>query len=198
MTNDIPNQKELFLVADAALKSVIDQIRPEQLDLAAPGAWSRSANPTVRDILAAHARDEAWVADVVAGRTMEEVGTRYDGDLLGADPIANYDRINEQTTAALAGELDLSQTAHLSYGDFPLATFFEHTSFYRAFQSWDIAKFLGIPYSMPTELVDALWIVLEPQFEELRAIHVFGPEVAVPEGSDSETRLLGKAGFWVP
>jgi uncharacterized protein (TIGR03086 family) len=189
-------QKELFLIADAALRSVIDRIRPEQLDLPAPAAWSRTPDPTLRSILAAHARDEAWVPDVLAGRTMDEVGDRWDGDLLGADPIAAYDAINDTTTAAVRAFDDDTATAHLSYGDFPVHTFFEHTTFYRTFQSWDIAKLIGLPFSLPPELVDGVWQLVEPQLEQLRAIHVFGPEVRVPADADAETRLLGKTGFY--
>ena len=44
------NQQELFLLADATLRSVIDQLTPEQLALPAPTAWSRTENPTLRDI----------------------------------------------------------------------------------------------------------------------------------------------------
>ena len=49
------NEKELFLQSDAALRSVIDRISPEQLELAATAEWSSRQNPTLRDILASHA-----------------------------------------------------------------------------------------------------------------------------------------------
>lgn len=189
-------RKELFLVADAALRSVIDRITPDQLDLPAPAAWSRTPNPSLRSILAAHARDEAWVPDVLAGRTIEEVGEKWNGDLLGDDPIVAYDALNDATTAAVRAFDDDSLIAHLSYGDYAVSDFFEHTTYYRTFQAWDIAKLIGLPFSLPPELVDGVWQVVEPQLEQLRAIHVFGPEVAVPADADAETRLLGKTGFY--
>jgi uncharacterized protein (TIGR03086 family) len=188
--------KGLFLLADAALRTVIDTITPAQLALPAPATWTRVANPTVRDLVAAHAKDEAWVPDVLAGRTMDEVGTSWDGDLLGADPIAAYDRLNDLATAAVTASNDPDAIAHLSYGDFPVSVFFEHTTYYRAFQAWSIAKLTGLDYSLPGELVDGLWELVMPQLDDLRAIHVFGPEVQVPEGADKQTRLLGKSGFW--
>ncbi|MEO6944031.1 MAG: hypothetical protein ABI053_04890 [Lacisediminihabitans sp.] len=191
-------QKELFLQSDAALRSVIDQIRPEHLALAAPAGWSRADNPTLRDILAYHAFDEAWVPDVLAGRTIDEVGDTYAGDLLGADdPIASYDRLNDLATAAVLAGDDPEATAHLSYGDYPMGEALEHMATYRAFQAWSIAKFIGLDYSLPPELVEGLWEIIMPNVETWRSMGVFGPEVAVPADADRETALLGKTGYLV-
>ena len=190
--------KDLFLLADAALREVVDRITPEQLDLPVPAAWSRTKVPTLSGILALHAKDEAWVPDVVAGRTIDEVGDAWNGDLLGDDPIAAYDRLNDLATVAVGSATDLDAIAHLSYGDYPLAVFFEHTSYYRAFQAVSIAKLIGIDFRMSDALVDALWESAVPQAQQLREWHVFGPEVPVPAGSDKQTRLLGITGFYDP
>jgi hypothetical protein len=191
-------EQKLFLAADAALREVIDQLKPEQLDLAAPESWTTDKSPTLRGVLAAHIRDEAWVPDVLAGKTMAEVGDAWKGDLSGTDPIASYDHYNDLATAAVSAPLKDGQIAHLSYGDFPVGTFFEHTSFYRGFQAPLIAKLAGIRFAMSDDLIDLLWSAVEPQIEQLRAIHVFGPPVEVPDGSDREALLLGMTGFWTP
>jgi hypothetical protein len=136
-------QRELFLQADAALRTVIDRIDPAQLTLPAPAEWSRAPDPTVRDILAAHARDEAWVPDVLLGRTIEDAGGTYDGDLLGDDPIGTYDRLNDLATGAVKEDLNPDRVVHLSYGDFTIREYLEHISIYRAFQAWSIARQLG-------------------------------------------------------
>ena len=188
--------KDLFLMSDAALRDVIDQLTAEQLALPVPASWSSKPVADLRGILGQHARDEAWVPDVLSGRTIDEVGTDYDGDLLGDDPIASYDRLNDAATAAVNETADLEGTAHLSYGDYPISVFFEHTSYYRAFQAVAIAKLVGRDFHLSSALVDALWQSVEPQVAQLREWHVFGPEVAVPEGSDKETRLLGLTGFY--
>lgn len=191
-------QRDLFLMADAALRDVIDMLEPEQLAVPVPAEWSRKANPTLRDILAAHAYDEAWVPDLIAGRTIAEVGDRYDGELLGEDPIESYDELNDAATEAVSGDLDLSRATHLSYGDFPLGEALEHLTIYRAFQAWSIARLVGLDFSLPDPLVDGLWESVIPNVESWREIGVFPPEVAVPAGADRETQLLGKTGYWVP
>lgn len=189
-------QKELFLQADAALRSVFDQITPDQLSTPALAEWTRIENPTVRDIIADHARDEAWVPDVLAGKTIEEVGDTYAGDLLGDDPIAAYDRLNDRATAAVNAGLDPDKVVHLSYGDFPLAEYLQHVAIYRAFQAWSVARLLGIEFSLPEPLVDNLWDQVLPQVENWRAMGVFGPPVEVPADADRETRLLAATGYW--
>jgi uncharacterized protein (TIGR03086 family) len=191
-------QRDLFLMADAALRDVIDRIHPDQLELPVPAEWSRTTDPTLLDVLEAHAFDEAWVPDVLAGRTVEEVGDAYAGDLLGGDPLAKYDELNDRATVAANQPLVADDIVHLSYGDFPVSAYFEHIATYRAFQAWSIAKLVGLDYSLPPELVEALWEVVVPQIDDWRAMGVFGPEVAVPDDADRETQLLGKTGYWVP
>ena len=191
-------QRDLFLLSDAALRDVIDRIRPDQLELPVPAEWTRTTDPTLLDVLEAHAFDEAWVPDVLAGRTVDEVGDAYAGDLLGGDPLAKYDELNDRATVAANQPLVADDVVHLSYGDFPVSVYFEHVSTYRAFQAWSIAKLIGLDYSLPAELVDALWEIVLPQVDDWRATGIFGPEVAVPADADRETQLLGKTGYWVP
>ena len=196
--SDLTSEQRLFLASDAALREVIDQLAPADLELAAPEEWTTDKSSTLRGVLAAHTRDEAWVPDVIAGKTMEQVGDTWKGDLLGDDPIGNYDRYNDLATAAASRPIEDDQIAHLSYGDFPVGTYFEHTSFYRGFQAPLIAKLAGIRFAMSDDLVDMLWSAVEPQIDQLRAIHVFGPPVQVPDGANREALLLGMTGFWKP
>ena len=187
----------MFLQADAALRVVIDQVTPAQLSLPTPPNWSNVKNPTLRDILAGHAADEAWLPVVLAGRTIDEVGDTYAGDLLGDDPIGNYDRINAATTVAVSAEHDPAQIVHLSYGDYTLAEALQHCALYRAFQAWSIAHLIGLDYSLPDDLVENLWQQIAPDIDMWRGFGVFPPEVPVPEGANREVQLLGKAGYWL-
>ncbi|WP_411700236.1 hypothetical protein [Conyzicola sp.] len=191
-------QRDLFLLSDAALRDVIDRIHPDQLELPVPAEWARTPDPTLLDVVAAHAYDEAWVPDVLAGRTIDEVGDKYGGDLLGGDALESYDRLNDAATVAVNRPLSADDIVHLSYGDFPVSVYFEHAATYRAFQSWSIAKLVGLDWSLPPELVDLLWEIVLPQVDAWREMGIFGPEVPVPDDADRETQLLGKTGYWRP
>src|ERR1700710_3052226 len=126
--SDLTVDQQLFLLSDAALREVIDQFTPATLQLAVPAAWSTNKTTTMSGLLANHAKDEAWVPDVIAGKTIEEVGDTWKGDLLGTDPVGNYDKLNDLATAAVRKPIADGQIAHLSYGDFPVADFLQHTS----------------------------------------------------------------------
>jgi hypothetical protein len=188
-------ERELFLRADAALRDVIDRIHPDQLELPAPAEWVAVPDPTLLDVVAAHAYDEAWVPDVLAGRTIEEVDDKYGGDLLGGDPLAAYDALNDAATAAANRALDPDDIAHLSYGDFPVSVYYQHIATYRAFQAWSIARLIGLDWHLPPELVDELWEQVLPQVDEWRAMGVFPPAVEAPADADRETQLLAATGY---
>ena len=192
--------RDLFLASDGAMREVVSRLTPADLDHPVPADWSRAPVSTLRDILALHAMDEAWVPDVLAGRTIEEVGDRWKGDLLGDDPIGNYLKLNLLAEEAALNELlDIdATTAHFTYGDYPLQEGFLHISVYRAFQAWMIARLLGMDYALPTAVVDGMneWIV--PHLGDWRAIGVFPPAQDVPQGADAESVLLHTVGFWMP
>jgi uncharacterized protein (TIGR03086 family) len=189
-------ERDLFLQSDAALRDVFDRVDPDLLTLPVPADWTQKTDPTLRDIVADHAYDEAWVPDVLAGKTVDEVGDAWSGDLLGDDPFAAYDALNDAATVAANQLLDPDDTVHLSYGDFPVSEYFVHVSTYRAFQAWSIAKLVELDYSLPDDLVEALWETVGPRIDEFRQMGIFGPEVAVPQDADRETQLLGATGFW--
>ncbi len=192
-------QRDLFLMSDAALRDVIDMLDLDQLSTPVPAEWSRVQSPTLREVLAAHTRDEAWIPDVLDGKKPDEVGDKWNGDLLGADPIASYDRYNDMATEAVTrDDLDPRQIVHFSYGDYPLAEGFVHLSIYRCFQAWSIGHLVGLDYDLPDALVDLMGEQLDPLFDELTSYGVFPPAVPVGADADKQTRLLGKTGYLVP
>src|SRR5258707_9055910 len=99
---DITTKQQVFLASDAGLQEVIDQFTPAHLALAVPAEWSSNKTTTMTGLLANHAKDEAWVPDVIAGKTMDEVGDTWKGDLLGSDPIGSYDKLAALATAAVS------------------------------------------------------------------------------------------------
>ena len=188
---------ELFLEADAALRSVIDRIDPADLSKPAPKEWTSTPDPTFRDIVFAHAYDEAWVPDVLAGKSPADGDEFRNADLLGDDPIASYDRLNDTATAAVREGVASGTTFRFQYGDYSVEEGFAHLATYRAFQAWMIAKHLGIPFRMSPELIAGLNENVVPHADEWRQFGVFPPAIDPPADADDETRLLCTLGFWV-
>ncbi|MEO6827588.1 MAG: hypothetical protein ABI255_00885 [Microbacteriaceae bacterium] len=188
---------QLFLASDAALRSVIDRIAPEAFDVPVPAKWSRTTDPTIRDILKAHAYDEAWIPGVLRGASIADGDDLRDRDLLGDDPIAAYDALNDIATAAVRKGVDPDKIFHFQYGDFPAAEGLVHLALYRAFQAWLIAKHLNIPFRFSPEIIAGMNEHVVPNAEQWRGFGVFPPAIDPPADADDETRLLCAVGFWV-
>jgi hypothetical protein len=188
---------ELFLRSDAALREVVDQLDPADFSAPVPKEWGQLESPTLLGILGRHAYDEAWIPDVIAGRAAADGDPFADADLLGDDPIAAYDALNDAAAAAVH-KGDIAETFRFTYGDYPADEGFAHLATYRAFQAYSIAKHFGIPFHLSPELVDGFTAHVVPHADEWRQWGVFGPAIDPPADADDETRLLSTLGFWMP
>lgn len=189
---------QLFLASDAALRSVIHRIGPDDFSKPVPAEWTQTPNPTVRDILHAHAYDEAWVPGVLKGASIADGDDFLDKDLLGDDPVAAYDALNDTATAAVRGGVDPGTTFRFQYGDYPAEEGLAHFALYRGFQAWLIAKHLNIPFHLSDEIIAGMNEHVVPNVEEWRGFGVFPPAIEAPAGADDETRLLCTVGYWAP
>ena len=190
------NEVEVYILSEQALADVIDQIEGIRWQELSPGWFQtgRAGTTSLREIVKYHAYDTAWVPDVLAGRTIEAVGTAHDGDLLGEHPGASYRRLSELAIAAARALEDPDRTVHLSYGDFPAREYLKHISSWRTFRAHDIAGWIGADATMPPALVLGMWNALLPEIESWRQMGVFPSPVPVPEDAPLQDRLLGMAG----
>ena len=187
-------ERDVFILSEQALADVISQVRPEQWDLRTPGwfATGGQGDASLREIVCYHAYDSAWVPDVLAGRTIAEVGDVHEHVKTAAD--CDY-RVHSEAAVAAARALDdEDRVVHLSYGDFPAREYFRHVTSFRGFRVFDIARWIGASTEMPPDLVQGMWDELEPHMEAYRAMGVYGPAVAVPDGAPLQDRLLALSG----
>src|SRR5256714_10232933 len=116
-------ENEVFILADRALEGVVRRIRDDQWLMVMPESFLTRVSdrrPTLREIINYHAYDDAWVPDMLAGKTMAEAGMdNFKGDLLADDPKGNFEAIVDKATAAAEGLDDFERTVHCSFGDFP-------------------------------------------------------------------------------
>jgi uncharacterized protein (TIGR03086 family) len=158
------------------------------------GAWS---DPTPNDdwdvrALVNHVVGEnRWAPPLLAGSTIEEVGDRLDGDLLGDDPVDAWDRSADEALAAAAGA-DLDATVHLSFGDVPASEYLWQLTADAAIHAWDLARATGQDEALDTALVAALAEWFAGVEEMYRAAGAIGPAVEVTGGPQEV--LLGRFG----
>jgi uncharacterized protein (TIGR03086 family) len=191
-------EPEVFVLADRALSDVVARIGEEQWAMTMPPSFARrgsDAVPTLREIVNYHAYDDAWVPDVLAGRTMDEAGReQFDGDLLGADPARAFAAIVQTACAAAEGFDALDRTVHLSFGDFSAREYFWQINSFRGLRAHDIARVIGVEPRLPDELVQGIWDEVSPHAEQWRSMGVFKAAVPVPQDAPLLERLLGLTG----
>ncbi len=191
-------EADVFVLADRALNSVVAKIADGQWDIPMPPDFARAGSghvPTLREIINYHAYDDAWVPDMLAGRTMAEVGQdAFKGDLLGANPKASFAGFVDKACAAALALDDLDRTVHCSFGDFTAREYFWQINMFRGLRARDIARVTGVDPGLPEDLVQGIWEEISPHAEQWRAIGVFPAAVPVPAGAPLLDRLLGLTG----
>ncbi len=191
-------EAEVFVLADRALAGVVAQIEPGQWDREMPASFTmrnRDTVPTLREVVNYHAYDDAWVPDMLAGRTMDEAGAaKFDGDLLGDAPIERFGAIVDGACAAAEAVRDYDAVAHLSFGDYPVRHYFWQINSFRALRAHDLARVIGVEPELPAALVQGVWDEVSPHAEEWRAMGVFPAAVPVAEDAPLLDRLLGMTG----
>ncbi len=186
--------QELFITSNRELQKSIKRITDDQWDIPMPPGMSRKPG-TLKDAVRYHTYDDAWVPDVLAGKTKEEVGDTYEPLLSADDDIReNYDKYNQRAVDAVSGFEDLGRTTHLSYGDFPARDYLQHIISFRAFRSYDIAKLIGADTTMDPAFVQALLDEFSPVIEGYRQMGVFPPALQVADDASPQAKLLAMVG----
>ena len=186
--------KELYAYALDQATAVVVQLEPGQLDLPTPDTEWR-----VRDLLQHMLYELAWTADIVAGKTVAEVGNRYEGDLLGDDPIHNWRQYARLTQASVEA-CDEDGTAHLSYGTASVREYLWEAGNDQLVHAWDLGQAIGVSVVFDEAAAQVLYDRAVRLQEELASSELFGPPVSVPATANVQTKLLaafGRSEDWV-
>jgi hypothetical protein len=191
-------EPDVFVMADRALNAVVGQIRPDQWQMSMPAEFQRrdtDRTMTLRDIINYHAYDDAWVPNMLAGWTMDEIGQdAFTGDLLGEDPAGSFTTLVDEACRAARAVTDLEQTVHCSFGNYTVREYFWQITMFRGLRAHDIARVIGIDYSLPDPLINGLWEEISPRAEEWRLMGIFPPAIPVSVDASLLDRLLGLTG----
>jgi hypothetical protein len=187
--------QETFVSAEHALTKVISQIKGDQWAMVMPPEFATRSQSsiTLREVVNYHAYDDVWVPDTLSGKTIEEVGTLYDGDLLGEEPMVNWQRIVDAAILAVESA-DMDKIVHLTYGDFPAHEYLRHIISFRGLRAVDIARVIGVDDQLPEDLAQSMYDLFAPDAEQWRAMGVFKAVVEVPADAPIQARLLGMTG----
>ena len=148
----------------------------------------------VRELVRHLVEEERWAPPLLGGATITEVGDRFAGDLLGADPVRAVDAAAPLAAAAVQSDDALTRTVHLSFGDVPGQEYVMQLAADHLVHAWDLGQALGEESALDPEAVATIreWFVsVEPLY---RRAGIIGPRAAVPEDAGPQDELLAMFG----
>jgi uncharacterized protein (TIGR03086 family) len=138
--------------------------------------------------------ENLWTPPLMAGKTIAEVGDAFDGDLLGADPVAAYDTAARAATEAVAADGALDRIVHLSFGDVQAAEYVGQLFVDHLVHTWDLARALGEDDLLDPELVAVAVEWFGPREELYRSAGMIAARPDLPAGAGDQDRLLAAFG----
>jgi len=148
----------------------------------------------VRDLVHHLVYEQRWAPSVLAGATVAEVGDRFEGDLLGAEPVSAFDAAAAEALEAVRAGGGLAHTVHLSFGDFPAREYVMQLAADHLVHAVDLARALSADETLDAGLTEAVLAWYEPMEPMYRDAGVIGPRVGWPAGAGAQAQLLGRMG----
>jgi uncharacterized protein (TIGR03086 family) len=163
----------------------------------APGRWQAStpcAGWDVRALLNHLVAGNLWAAELGAGGTIEGIGDRLDGDVLGTDPAASYAASADAAAAVFRRPGALDAPCAVSYGPVPGSVYAGHRFLDVFVHGWDLAVSTGQDTHLDATLMEACREVIEPQLELFRGAGALGDELPALPGATAQQRFLAMLG----
>lgn len=151
------------------------------------------ADWTARDLLNHLVSEQWWVPHLLAGATMEEVGDRYDGDLLDDDPLGAWKRASARSRESW-DETEITGEVHVTGGTIPTVEYGWQMTLDLAVHAWDLARGTGGDERIDPALATQLHEVIAPQVESFQGLGIFDPPQSVAADADAQSRLLAALG----
>ncbi len=178
---------DLYRRAHKEFDAQVAAVQDDQWSAPTPcSAWD------VRTLVNHIVNENRWTPPLMRG--VEEVGDRFDGDLLGDDPKAAWDEAFHEAQAAVQEEGALERTVHVSFGDIPAREYISQMVIEHVVHGWDLARAVETDERIDPDLVDYVYEAGKPFTEQFRPYGAFRDIVAVPEDADIQTKLLAMFG----
>jgi uncharacterized protein (TIGR03086 family) len=149
---------------------------------------------TVRELVNHVVTGNYWAAELGSGLSIEQVGDRLDGDVLGRAPLAVYDDSSLLAAAVFRAPGAMDRPCAVSYGPVPGSVYCGHRFLDVLIHGWDVATSTGQDTTLDPDLVEACFAVIEPQMDMLAASGMFGDRIDVPADAGRQAQLLGLLG----
>lgn len=160
-----------------------------------PGQWNDPTPCTewsVADLVNHVVSEHLWAPHLLRGETIEAVGDRYDGDVVGVDPAVACDRAVKPSIEAF-GAVDTAAEVHLSFGTVPVEEYANQMLVDLVVHGWDLARAIGSDDRMERDTVEVCLTYMRARVAEYSGAGVIGPSV-VTGSSDPQDQLIALLG----
>ncbi|MGZ4561015.1 MAG: TIGR03086 family metal-binding protein [Mycobacteriaceae bacterium] len=159
------------------------------------GAWGNDtpcSDWTVRELVNHLTAEHLWAPRLLAGESIEQVGSAYDGDVLGDDPQAAWDSAAHASHKAWAAADDQTPVT-LSFGETTAAEYAEQMLLDLTVHAWDLAR--GAQIAEGRVSAEAVLHVLDyARGKGFSSTGLFAPEIATDsdQPQDQLVAMLGR------
>ncbi|MER7461347.1 TIGR03086 family metal-binding protein [Streptomyces sp. NPDC097981] len=159
------------------------------------GAPTPCTEWTVRDLVNHVTGEQLWIPPMVTdGRTVEEIGDAFSGDVLGDDPAGAWEQAAADAHAAFTAPGALDRTVRLSYGPALGRAYCAELTADCVVHAWDLSRAIGADDRLPDGLVAFALDEVTPYADGLAAGGMFAEPLEVPADANAQTRLLALVG----
>jgi uncharacterized protein (TIGR03086 family) len=151
----------------------------------------------VRDLVNHVVGEDLWTVPLMEGRTVGQVGSSLDGDVLGEDPIRAGLEAAKNAVSVVAERLPHGDAVHLSYGDEDPKEYISQLAADHLIHSWDLAAATRGDTRLDPHLVVAVAEWFTAREERYRSGGAIGPRA--PLTGDAQADLLaafGRRAHW--
>jgi uncharacterized protein (TIGR03086 family) len=174
----------------------------DRVDAVGPDRWedpTPCAGWTVHDLVNHVVGEDRWTVPLMRGRTIAEVGSTLDGDLLGEDPVASARSAAAGAAAVVAELLPTGGTVQLSYGEEQMAEYVHQLATDHLVHAWDLAAATGGDTRLDDDLVAEVSAWYADRAHLYRGAGMVGPRAVSRGGAQADLLAdFGRDEAWGP
>jgi uncharacterized protein (TIGR03086 family) len=163
----------------------------------APDAWSNETpceEWNVRALVNHVVAELLWAPPLLDGQTIEEVGDRFDGDVLGDDPAATTDAAGASARRSFSADGAPERIVHLSFGDFTGDNYCWQLISDLVVHTWDLSRGIGADDAMDQTIAEEVYDFVAPMLGQMSGSPYFKPPVSVGDDASPQEVLLAASG----
>lgn len=149
---------------------------------------------TARDLVNHLVSEHLWAPSLLSGAALDEVGDRFDGDVVGDDPTGAWERASGASRVAFQRPEALEGEVHTSTGLAPATAYAWQMTQDLTVHAWDLARSIGADETLDAGLATAVLDYARARVDHWQGAGVFGPPVSVPAHAVAQDQLVALLG----